>query len=78
MAPGARSAVSCLNDSYGHASQKRTRPQAHGVNLRVPFGLESHFGPVRHEWLYPKAPKIIESIKTYHDDNLGTLSAGVT
>ena len=28
------------------------RPHANGVSLRVALGLESDFGPVRHEWLY--------------------------
>ena len=27
--------------------------RTHGVNHRVPLGPVSHFGPVRHEWLYP-------------------------
>ena len=49
----------------------RSEPQlpAHGVNRRVPLGLESHFGPVRHEWLYRIAPKITETFKPYHDEN---------
>ena len=41
-------------------------------NPRVPFGLESHFRPVRHEWLYYIAPKIIDTLKPYHDNNVGT------
>ena len=52
------------------------RPPAHGANPRVPLGLESHFGPVRREWLHRIAPKIIETVKVYHDDNVGTQSAG--
>ena len=48
---------------------------AHGV--RVPLGLESCFGRVRHKWLYRIAPRIIETHKAYHDDNVGTLSAGM-
>ena len=49
---------------------------AHGVNPRVSLGRESHFGPVRYEWLYRIAPKIIEMLKSYHDDNVGTQLAG--
>ena len=48
---------------------------AHDLNPRVPLGLESHFRPGRHEWFYRLAPKIIETIKPYHDDNVGTQSA---
>ena len=44
--------------------------RTHGVNLRVPLGLESHFGPVRHRCLYHIAPKIIETLKPYHDVNV--------
>ena len=33
------------------------------------------FGPVRHECLYCKVLKIIETHKPYHDDNVGTQSA---
>ena len=39
------------------------RPPAHGVNLHVPLGLESHFRLVRHEWLYRIATNIIEMLK---------------
>ena len=42
-------------------------PPAYGVNLRVLLGLESHFEPVRYEWLYRIAPKIIETLQPYHD-----------
>ena len=38
-----------------------------GLKLRVPLGLESHFEPVWHEWLYRVGPKIIETLKPYHD-----------
>ena len=54
-------------------SDEQTRP---GKNPRVTLGLESHFGPVRHEWLYRIAPKIIETHKPYHDDNVGGKSVG--
>ena len=37
--------------------------------------MESHFGPVWYQWLYRIAPKIIEMLKPYHDDNVGTQSA---
>ena len=47
-----------------------------GVNPRVTLGLESHFRPIRYEWVYRIAPKIIETLKPYHDDNLGTQLAG--
>ena len=47
-----------------------------GVNPRVPLGLEPQFGPVRHEWLYRIAPKIVETLKPYHDNNVRTQSAG--
>ena len=46
--------------------------------LRVRLGLESHFEPARHEWLYRIAPKIIETLKSYHGGNVGTQSAGLT
>ena len=52
------------------------RPSAHGVNPRVHLVLESHFGPVWHEWLYLHSQKITEKLKAYHDDNVGTQSAG--
>ena len=51
-------------------------PLAHGVNSRVPLGLESHFRPVKHEWLYRIARKIIQPLKPYHNYNVGTQSAG--
>ena len=54
-------------------SGSEPRPPAHGVNPRVPLG-ESHFGPVRHEWLHRIAPKIIETLNSYHDDNVETQS----
>ena len=38
---------------------------------QIPLGLESPFGLVRHEWLYGIAPKIIETLKPYYDDNVG-------
>ena len=53
-----------------------SKPPAHGVNHRVPLGLESHFGPVRHEGLYRIALRIIDTHKPYHDDNVGVHSAG--
>ena len=46
------------------------------VNLRDPPGLESHFGSGKHKWLYCIALKITETLKTYHNDNVGTKSAG--
>ena len=54
------------------------RPEAdlHGVDPRVLLCLESHLGSVRHKWLYRIAPRIIETHKPYHDDNVGTQSAG--
>ena len=39
-------------------------PSARGANPRVPLGLTSHLGPVRHEWLYRIAPRIIDTIPT--------------
>ena len=63
------------------ASDEQMRPgrepltSTRGVNTRVLFGLESHLGPVRHEWFYRIAPKIIETHKPSHDDNVGTQSA---
>ena len=48
----------------------------HGLNPRVPLGLKSHFGPGRHGWLYRIAPKNIEMLKLYHDDNVDTQSVG--
>ena len=47
-----------------------------GVNPRVPFGLFSDFGPVRYEWLYRIAPRILETHKPYHYVNMGTQLAG--
>ena len=44
------------------------------VNLGVPLGLESHFGPLRHEWLYRITSIIIETLKPYQDNNVGTQS----
>ena len=41
------------------------------VAVFFPLGLESHYGPVRHEWLYLIVPKIIETLKPYHDDTVG-------
>ena len=63
-------------------SDEQTRPgsepprSARGVNPRIPLGLTSHRGPIRHEWLYRIAPRITDTYKPYHDDNLGTQSAG--
>ena len=37
------------------------QPSAHGVNPRVPLGMASHFGPVRHEGLYRIAPRMIDT-----------------
>ena len=65
--------------SSNHASRTwcpRSRVN-NAINPNAPLGLESHFGPVRHEWLYRIAPKIIETFKPYHDDNVGTQSAGI-
>ena len=56
-----------------------TRPSARGVSPRVPLGQESHFRPVRQgraSRFYRIAPKIIETLKPHHDDNVGTQSAG--
>ena len=54
------------------------RPQTNCARRKppVPHGLESHLGPVSHEWLDRIALKIIEMLKPYHDDNVGTKSAG--
>ena len=53
------------------------RPPGHGVNPRVPLGLESHFGLVRHfVRLYRIAPKITDTLKPYHDYKVGTSSQG--
>ena len=49
------------------------RPRT-ALTPHVPLGLKSHLGPVRHE--YSIAPSIIETHKPYHDDNVGTQSAG--
>ena len=57
-------------------SRREPRPSAHGVNPRGPFGLESHLRLVRHQWLYRIAPSINQTHKPYHDDNVGTQSAG--
>ena len=49
-------------------------PPAHGEKPRVPLGLESHFRPVWHEWLYRIAPKITEKLKPLkheHGDAVG-------
>ena len=46
------------------------RPLGYGANPCVPLALESHFEPITHEWLYRIAPKIIETHKPYHDDNV--------
>ena len=40
------------------------------VKPPVPLGLEAHFGPAWHEWLYRIAPNII-TLKRYHGDNVG-------
>ena len=42
--------------------------QSH-LSVSVPFGLESHFGPVGYEWLY------LQNLKD--NDNVGTQMAGV-
>ena len=42
----------------------------------VSLDLESHFGSVSLGWLYYIAPKIIKTLKPYHDDDVGTQSAG--
>ena len=55
---------------------REPRP-AYGVNPRVLCSLESHFGPVSHEWLYRIARKIIETLKSYHDDNVRTQLVGI-
>ena len=44
----------------------------------MPLGLESHFGPVRHEWLYLNSSKITETLKPYIDDNVGDAVSGDT
>ena len=54
-----------------------SRPPAHSVNSLVPLGLVSHFGPVRHEWLYLHSPKDHWNTRAnstlYHDDNKNIL-----
>ena len=52
---------------------KGPRPPAHGVNPRVALGLVSHFGMGGSTCI---APKIIETLKPSHDDNVGTQSTG--
>ena len=52
------------------------RVGTHGVNPRVPLGLESHLRLVRHEWLYRIAQRIIETHKLYHNDYVGSQLAG--
>ena len=47
-----------------------------GGRTGKPLGLDSYLGPVNLEWLYHIAPRIIDAHKPYHDDNLGTQSAG--
>ena len=37
-------------------------PRTHDVHPRVRLGLEPHFGPVKHEWLYRIALKITETL----------------
>ena len=71
-----RFACTVTSDEQTRSGSKH-RPPAHGVSPCVPFGLESHFGPVWHEWLYGIAPKIIETLKPYHDDNVGTQLARI-
>ena len=57
----------CFRDAFRVARRKP----------RVTLGLGSHFGPVRCEWLFHKAPaKIIETLP-YHDNNVGTQSTGL-
>ena len=57
-------------------SGSKLEPSARGLSPRVPLGLESYLGPVRHVWLYRIAPRNMETHKPYHDDNVGTQSAG--
>ena len=52
------------------AAWKRTSTTRARRKPRVPLGLESHFGPVRHKWSYRMALNIIETLKLYHDDNV--------
>ena len=52
-------------------------PSAHDVSPRVPLDLESHLGPVRYERLYRITPRITDTQKLYHDDNVETQSAGL-
>ena len=61
---------------WADASWKRTSIGRAGLNPRGTLGLESHLGPVRRWWLYCIGPRIIETHKPYHDDNVGTQSAG--
>ena len=44
-----------------HVLEANLDHPAHGKNLRDPLGLESHFGPVRHELIYCIAPKITQT-----------------
>ena len=72
-----RFACTVMSDEQMRTGSKLRPPVAHGVNPRVLLGLESHFGPATREWLYRIAPKIFETHKLYHDNNVGTQSAGV-
>ena len=58
------------------ASRKRTSRVRARRKPSVSLGLVSHLGPVRHEWLYRIALRIIDIHKPYHDDNVGTQLAG--
>ena len=52
-------------------------PSVHFANPRVPLGLVSYLEPVRHERLYRTTPRITDTHKPHHDDNVGALSAGL-
>ena len=41
----------------------------------LPYTTKTYIGA--RVWLYCIAPKIIETLKSYHDDNVGTQSAGI-
>ena len=49
-----------FSESAGKIMMSRRVPEAN-LNL-ARLGIESHFGPVSHEWLYRIAPKITNCI----------------
>ena len=65
----------CRWSAYTDTSDEQTRPGSEP--LTSARGV-IHLGPVRHEWLYRIAPRITDIHKPYHNDNVGTQSAGNT